>query len=117
MVNLPELQAREVIVPEMAHNPTCMDASPAGGPKCVLLHIGTGDRPAQQQMCGCSHGRSEPGYPFGVPCSNQSSISSAVFASKSSGIASFVAQTTNFNGTWENVSIACGTDKSGVQVR
>ena len=112
--------AREVVVPAMAHNPSCMDASPAGGPKCVLLHIGTGE--TGMNICCGGAGHSGRGWPFGPNrknCSDSSSQPRAAVSSGggSTGVASFAAQVTStFNGSWATVQLSCGTDAAGVQV-
>ena len=42
---------QELVMGIFSHNPSCLDASPAGGPQCVLLHVGTGTSTAEAANC------------------------------------------------------------------
>lgn len=99
-------QPREVVMGVYSHNPTCIDATPAGGPKCLLLHIGSGQKSPNHPIKKCSGGFSPPPTPAGQ---------AAVMRSKDddNGVLSLlVLDRFGSKHEWRAENITCAPDKA-----
>eukprot|EP00039_Didymoeca_costata_P021689 m.345194 g.345194 ORF g.345194 m.345194 type:complete len:416 (-) comp25875_c0_seq1:73-1320(-) len=97
---------REVVMDVFSHNAACMNAKPAGGPECVLLHVGTGAAQAPPYT-NCTGGFTPTTF-ASSKAYNQEIVEDGII------MQSPVAQQLKANGTqWETVNLTCGADNAG----
>eukprot|EP00037_Helgoeca_nana_P034640 m.422220 g.422220 ORF g.422220 m.422220 type:complete len:511 (+) comp36686_c0_seq1:169-1701(+) len=111
----------ERVLDVFSHNAACMDASPAGGPKCVLLHVGTGthDETKRPVQTNCTGGYTPHGS-RGVlvrPGSHDQGRNRSWRGHQSATPTTFAVPTRKafaVGEQWGNATLAFGADAAGV---